>query len=206
MASRADPAGLRETDVDPDPIVQFHRWFAAARGTGDPLPEAMTLATATRAGVPSARMVLLKGVDESGFLFFTNYDSQKGRELADNPSAALVFYWSKLGRQVRVTGTVSKVTSVESDAYFRSRPLESRLSAVASPQSAVIPNREQLEARVEELRRRYDGDVPRPAFWGGYRLAPESIEFWLHRENRLHDRLRYSRQPDRSWFLERLAP
>ncbi len=206
MASTADGAGLREADVDPDPIVQFQRWFADARATGDPLPEAMTLATATRTGSPSARMVLLKGVDVRGFVFFTNHESQKGKDLAENPRAALVFYWGKLGRQVRVSGTVSQVTSEESDAYFRSRPLESGLSAAASPQSAVIPSRDVLEARVEELRRQYDGDVPRPAFWGGYRVSPESIEFWLHRENRLHDRLRYTRQPNGTWQLARLAP
>jgi len=206
MASTVDGAGLREADVDPDPIVQFQRWFADARATGDPLPEAMTLATATRTGIPSARMVLLKGVDARGFVFFTNYESQKGKDLADNPTATLVFYWGKLGRQVRVSGTVSRVTSEESDAYFRSRPRESRLSAAASPQSALIANREVLEARVEELRRRYDGDVPRPTFWGGYRVAPQSIEFWLHRENRLHDRLRYTRHPAAGWRLERLAP
>jgi pyridoxamine 5'-phosphate oxidase len=206
MGSTADGSGLREADVDPDPIVQFQRWFADARATGDPLPEAMNLATATRTAIPSARMVLLKGVDARGFVFFTNHESQKGKDLAENPRAALVFYWGKLGRQVRVSGTVSRVSSEESDAYFRNRPLESRLSAAASPQSAVIPSRDVLEARVEELRRQYDGDVPRPSFWGGYRVSPESIEFWLHRENRLHDRLRYTRQPDRRWRLERLAP
>jgi pyridoxamine 5'-phosphate oxidase len=206
MASTADGPGLREADVDPDPIVQFQRWFADARATGDPLPEAMTLATATRIGTPSARIVLLKGVDARGFVFFTNYESQKGKDLTDNPRAALVLYWAKLGRQVRVSGTVSRVTPEESDAYFRNRPLESRLSAAASPQSAVIPSRDVLEARVEELRRQYDGDVPRPAFWGGCRVSPESIEFWLHRENRLHDRLRYVRQPNGTWRLERLAP
>ncbi len=206
MASTADGAGLREADVDPDPIVQFQRWFADARATGDPLPEAMTLATATSTGIPSARMVLLKGVDDSGFVFFTNYQSQKGEELADNPRAALVFYWGKLGRQVRVNGTVSRVTMQESDAYFRSRPLESRLSAAASPQSEVIVSRDQLETKVAELRQQHDGDMPRPAFWGGYRLSPETIEFWLHRENRLHDRLRYTRQAGGGWRLERLAP
>jgi pyridoxamine 5'-phosphate oxidase len=206
MASTADSPRLREADVDPDPIVQFQRWFADSRATGDPLPEAMTLATATRIGTPSARMVLLKGVDARGFVFFTNHESQKGKDLADNPRAALVFYWAKLGRQVRVSGTVSRVTPEESDAYFRNRPLESRLSAAASPQSAVIPGRDVLEARVEELRRQYDGDVPRPAFWGGYRVAPDSVEFWLHRENRLHDRLRYTRQDAGAWRLERLAP
>ena len=206
MASTADGAGLREADVDPDPIVQFQRWFADARATGDRLPEAMTLATATLRGIPSARMVLLKGVDARGFVFFTNHDSQKGTDLAENPKAALVFYWAKLGRQVRVSGPVSRVTSDESDAYFRNRPLESQLSAAASAQSAVIPSRDVLEARVEQLRRQYDGDVPRPSFWGGYRVSPESIEFWLHRENRLHDRLRYIREPTGTWRLERLAP
>jgi pyridoxamine 5'-phosphate oxidase len=206
MASTADAAGLREADVDPDPIVQFQRWFADARATGDPLPEAMALATATSTGIPSARMVLLKGVDDSGFVYFTNYESQKGEELADNPRAALVFYWGKLGRQVRVNGTVSRVTAQESDAYFRSRPLESRLSAAASPQSHVIASRDQLEAEVAELRQQHGGDVPRPASWGGYRLSPETIEFWLHRENRLHDRLRYTRQAGGGWRLERLAP
>jgi pyridoxamine 5'-phosphate oxidase len=206
MGSTADGAGLREADVDPDPIVQFQRWFADARATGDPLPEAMNLATATRTGIPSARMVLLKGVDTRGFVFFTNHESKKGKDLAENPRAALVFYWAKLGRQVRVSGTVGRVTDAESDAYFRNRPLESRLSAAASPQSAVIPSRDVLEKRVEELRRQYDGDVPRPSFWGGYRVSPESIEFWLHRENRLHDRLRYTREPSGTWRLERLAP
>jgi pyridoxamine 5'-phosphate oxidase len=206
MGSTADGAGLREADVDPDPIVQFQRWFADAQATGDPLPEAMNLATATRTGIPSARMVLLKGVDARGFVFFTNHESQKGKDLAENPRAALVFYWGKLGRQVRVSGTVSRVSSEESDAYFRNRPLESRLSAAASPQTAVIPSRDVLAKRVEELRRQYDGDVPRPAFWGGYRVSPESIEFWLHRENRLHDRLRYTRHPGAGWLLERLAP
>ncbi|HYS02503.1 MAG TPA: pyridoxamine 5'-phosphate oxidase [Candidatus Eisenbacteria bacterium] len=206
MASTADGAGLREDDVDPDPIVQFQRWFADAQATGDPLPEAMNLATTNGTGIPSARMVLLKGVDARGFVFFTNHESQKGKDLAENPRAALVFYWGKLGRQVRVSGTVSRVSSEESDAYFRNRPLESRLSAAASPQTAVIPSRDVLETRVQELRRQYDGDVPRPSFWGGYRVSPDSIEFWLHRENRLHDRLRYTRQPDRRWRLERLAP
>lgn len=205
MAWTADPAGLSEGDVDPDPIVQFQRWFADAQATGDPLPEAMTLATVSRSGVPSARMVLLKGVDARGFVFFTNYESQKGRELKGNARAALVFYWAKLGRQVRVSGTVSLVSPDESDAYFNTRPLESRLSAAASPQSQVIPNRRYLEARVDEIRRHH-GDVPRPDFWGGYRLSPDSIEFWMHRENRLHDRLRYTRHPAAQWRLERLAP
>ena len=207
MASTADGAGLREADVDPDPIVQFQRWFADAQASGELLPEAMALATASLSGIPSARMVLLKGVDARGFVFFTNYESQKGRDLQENPEAALVFYWGKLGRQVRISGHVARVTAAESDAYFRSRPLESRLSAAASPQSAVIASRTDLEARVTELRTRYaDNEVPRPDFWGGYRLMPRSIEFWMHRENRLHDRLRYTRHPGAGWRLERLAP
>jgi pyridoxamine 5'-phosphate oxidase len=207
MASTADSIGLREQDVDPDPIVQFQRWFADAQASGELLPEAMALATASRSGTPSARMVLLKGVDPRGFVFFTNYESQKARDLQENPEAALVFYWGKLGWQVRISGHVSRVTPGESDAYFRLRPLESRLSAAASPQSAVIASRAELEARAAGLRRRHaDGEIPRPDFWGGYRLAPESIEFLGHRENRLHDRLRYTRQPDATWRIERLAP
>jgi pyridoxamine 5'-phosphate oxidase len=206
MASTADGAGLREEDVDPDPIVQFQRWFADAQASGELLPEAMALATASRSGIPSARMVLLKGVDPRGFVFFTNYASQKGRDLGENPEAALVLYWGKLGRQVRINGHVTRVPPAESEEYFRRRPLESRLSAAASPQSAVIASRTELEARVAELRTRYADEVLRPDFWGGYRLTPGSIEFWLHRENRLHDRLRYARHPGAGWRLERLAP
>ena len=199
-------AGLRESDVDPDPIVEFQRWYAEAQRTEAPLPEAMTLATATADGIPSARMVLLKQVDQRGFAFFTSYASAKGRVLERNPRAALVFYWAQLGKQVRVNGTISRVSDAESDAYFASRHPESRLSAAASKQSEVIESREALEARVEELRRRYGQDVPRPSTWGGYRLVPDIIEFWLHRENRLHDRLRYTRQPDGNWRIERLQP
>ena len=205
MASTAE-GGLRESDLDPDPIVQFKRWFAEAGDSGTPLPEAVTLATATPDGVPSARMVLCKGVDARGFAFFTNYGSDKGKELASNPRAALVFYWPALGRQVRVSGPVSRVSPVESDAYFETRPLESRLSAAASPQSAVVADRAALEAMVEEVRRRHGTAVPRPESWGGYRLEPEAIEFWVHRDNRLHDRLRYVRGPDGGWRIERLAP
>lgn len=205
MASTAE-GGLDEAGVDPDPIVQFERWFTEAGASGTPLPEAVALATATPDGVPSARMVLCKGVDERGFTFFTNYGSDKGRELAANPRAALVFYWPALGRQVRVTGRVSRVSDAESDAYFQTRPLESRLSAAASPQSAVVPSRAELEAMVEEVRRQHGTTVPRPPAWGGYRLEPDAIEFWVHRDNRLHDRLRYRRRPDGGWVLERLAP
>jgi len=167
----------------------------------------MTLATSTRSGEPSARMVLLRGVDERGFGFFTNYDSQKGRELADNPRAALVVYWPKLGRQVRVAGDVVKQSAEESTAYFHNRPLASQLSALASPQSQVIPNRAVLENSVAALSKRYEGvPVPLPENWGGYRVIPQSIEFWQHRDNRLHDRIRYARQAEGNWTIDRLAP
>jgi pyridoxamine 5'-phosphate oxidase len=167
----------------------------------------MTLATSTRSGEPSGRMVLLRGVDERGFGFFTNYDSQKGRELAENPRAALVIYWPKLGRQVRVAGPVAKQSTEESTAYFHNRPLASQLSALASPQSAVIRNRAVLEDAVGALAAKYEGAaVPLPANWGGYRVNHQTIEFWQHRENRLHDRIRYSRQAKGGWRIERLAP
>lgn len=199
--------GLSEQHADPDPIRQFAAWFAEAQAAGLALPEAMALATATPDGKPSVRFVLLRGFDEGGFVFFTNYESAKGRELAANPRAALACYWSALKRQVRISGTVSKVTRAESEAYFRSRPLGARLSAYASPQSAVVPSRDDLERRVAEVAARFpDGDVPLPPTWGGYRLAPESIEFWVSRADRLHDRLRYTRQPDGAWHIERLAP
>jgi pyridoxamine 5'-phosphate oxidase len=198
--------GLRESDVDPDPIRQFHRWFDAARQTPIKEPAAMTLATATPDGRPSARMVLLRGVDENGFVFFTNYDSRKGRELTANPHAALVFYWAELERQVRIEGHIAHVSAAESDAYFQTRPRGSRLSAVVSPQSEVIPNREYLERGVAklvvELR---DGHIPRPAGWGGYRLRPAVLEFWQGRLDRLHDRLRYTKA-GQCWRLDRLAP
>jgi pyridoxamine 5'-phosphate oxidase len=178
-----------------------------AVAAGEILPEAMTVATSTRSGEPSARMVLLRGVDERGFGFFTNYDSQKGRELAENPRAASVIYWPKLGRQVRVVGDVVKQSAEESTAYFHSRPLASQLSAWASPQSQVIPNRTVLEDSVAALSKRYDSRlVPLPENWGGYRVIPRSIEFWQHRENRLHDRIRYTRQANGAWRTDRLAP
>jgi pyridoxamine 5'-phosphate oxidase len=171
------------------------------------LPEAMTLATSTAAGEPSARMVLLRGFDERGFGFFTNYDSQKGHELAENPRAALVVYWPKLARQVRIVGTVAKQSAEESAAYFHNRPLASQLSALASPQSEVIADRGVLEDAVTGLAARYEGrEVPLPDNWGGYRVIPKSIEFWLHRENRLHDRIRYTREAGGGWRIERLAP
>jgi pyridoxamine 5'-phosphate oxidase len=197
---------LREQDVDPDPLRQFLRWFEEARAAGLELPEAVVLATATRSGAPSARMVLLKGADERGFVFYSGYGSRKGRELADNPNAALLFYWPPLGRQVRIEGVVIRTSRDESDDYFRSRPARSRLSAAASPQSEVVASRAALESEVEELARLHPGgDVPRPDDWGGFRLAPREYEFWQHREDRLHDRLRYRRDRD-AWVVERLGP
>jgi pyridoxamine 5'-phosphate oxidase len=202
------PAGvLSEGTVDPDPIKQFAAWMQDAVTAGEILPEAMTLATSTRAGEPAARMVLLRGFDERGFGFFTNYESQKGRELAENPRAALVVYWPKLGRQVRITGAVTRQSTEESTTYFHNRPLPSQLSAAASPQSQVIRDRAVLEDAVSTLAARYEGGpVPLPDNWGGYRVTPHAIEFWVHRDNRLHDRLRYTRQTGGGWRIERLAP
>jgi pyridoxamine 5'-phosphate oxidase len=192
--------------VAAEPIEQFRAWLADAVAAGLPEPTAMALATASADGVPSNRMVLLKGVDDAGFSFFTNYDSAKGHDLADNPRAALVFHWQPLGRQVRVTGAVKKVPAAESDAYFASRPPGSKLGAHASPQSQVIANRGQLEQSVAELAERWaDGHIPRPRHWGGFRVRPDTIEFWTHRDDRLHDRVRYRRRRG-SWAIERLAP
>jgi pyridoxamine 5'-phosphate oxidase len=201
----ARPA-LLERDVDPDPIRQFSRWFEEAKDAVLVEPTAMTLSTSMRDGRPSARMVLLKGVDDRGFVFFTNYESRKGRELTDNPHAALTFWWGPLERQVNVTGTVARVSAEESDAYFNSRPVESRIGALASRQSSVLASREDLDRRVAELTAQYKhGGIPRPAYWGGFRLIPEVIEFWQGRANRLHDRLRYTRD-DSGWRVERLSP
>jgi len=202
----AQPPRLSERTFHPDPIQQFRRWFRAVERAGIPEPNAMTLATAARNGRPSARMVLLKGIDERGFLFFTNYESRKGRELAANPRGALVFYWRAVHRQVRVTGRVSKLPAAESDAYFANRPLGSRLAAAASRQSSVIPSRATLETRFAQLDTWYPGDgPPRPINWGGYRVHPNEIEFWQQGPNRLHDRLRY-RKSRGAWILERLSP
>jgi pyridoxamine 5'-phosphate oxidase len=197
---------LAEADVDADPVVQFGRWFEQAEQAGLLEPTAMTLATATPDGRPSARMVLLRGFDERGFCFYTNYESRKGVELAANPRAALVFWWGELERQVRIEGPVAPTSRAESEAYFHSRPPGSQLSAAASPQSRVIQDRAVLERRVAELATGSAADqVPLPDFWGGYRLTHEVVEFWQGRPNRLHDRLRYRRAGD-GWKIERLAP
>lgn len=223
-------AGLRRRDLDPDPVAQFQRWFAQASGArvsgrvrgffvrlykawffGEHSAlvdvNAMTLATADNEGKPSARVVLLKGVDERGFIFFTNYDSRKGHELTENPNAALVFYWADQERQICIAGRVSKVSEAESEAYFKSRPRGSRLAAWASRQSEVLPDRAALEAKWKELEGKYPGeDVPKPPYWGGYALSPVRFEFWQGRPSRLHDRFRYTKQDDGSWKIERLSP
>jgi pyridoxamine 5'-phosphate oxidase len=189
-----------------DPLILFRSWLEEARAAAGYEAEAMAVATATPGGEPSVRMVLLKGVDERGLVFFTNYSSRKGAELEANPRAALLFHWPALGRQVRVEGPVARVDRAESEAYTRSRPRESQLSALASPQSQVVPDREWLERRVEELDREHSGaELPVRDDWGGYRVEPEAWEFWVHRDNRLHDRHRYERTAD-GWRIDRLAP
>jgi pyridoxamine 5'-phosphate oxidase len=200
-------AGLSEQDLAADPIDQFRLWLSQAREAQPEDFTAMVLATADRDGRPSARVVLLKGIDERGFVFYTNYQSPKGQELAENPRAALVFYWSALERQVRIEGTVEKTTRDESETYFASRPRGSRLAAWASPQSRPLAGREELERRVEGAAERFAaGDVPLPDDWGGFRVRPETVEFWQGRPSRLHDRLRYERDPEGGWRIERLAP
>jgi len=197
---------LSETDVANDPIAQFQRWFDEAVVAKMPDPNAMTLATVNAEGQPSARIVLLKGVDASGFTFFTNYESRKGGDLLHNPHAALLFHWVQLERQVRIEGEVHKVDDAESDAYFLSRPLGSRLGAWASEQSREVAGREVLEAREADFRARFGDDPPRPPHWGGYRLVPHWIEFWQGRASRLHDRIGFRRQDDGSWNIVRLSP
>jgi pyridoxamine 5'-phosphate oxidase len=201
------PEALDEKTVDRNPIDLFRRWFDAAVNSGSRLPESMTLATATRDGRPSARVVLLKAFDNDGFVFYTNYNSSKARQLEENPYAALVMYWTVLDRQVRVEGSVERVPADQSDEYFRSRPRESQIGALASPQSEVIQNRRVLEQRFQEFDKLYrNRHVERPAHWGGYILKPERIEFWQNRTGRMHDRVLYERDPSGSWSIKRLAP
>jgi len=198
--------GLYKSDVAADPIEQFRRWFDETSNASLHEPNAMTVVTATPDGHPSARVVLLKGFDECGFVFYTNYEGRKATELESNPRCALLFYWGELERQVRVEGTAERITPEESDAYYASRPRGSRLGALASAQSRPIEDRATLERRLGDLEREYEGrEVPRPSNWGGYRVVPETIEFWQGRENRLHDRLIY-RRDDRGWKLQRLQP
>ncbi len=197
---------LNETEVDLNPFVQFQRWFDQAVEAQLPEPNAMTVATATKEGIPSARIVLLKGFDDRGFVFYTNYSSHKAQELTDNPHAALVFLWTELERQIRIVGSVEKVSAEESDAYFYSRPIGSRLGAWTSEQSQVIANRDVLEQRLTELKTQYEHqEISRPPHWGGFRVKPIAIEFWQGRSSRLHDRLRYQLQ-NGEWMLDRLSP
>jgi pyridoxamine 5'-phosphate oxidase len=198
---------LNEKEIDKNPFIQFKIWFDQSVAAQLPEPNAMTLATCTPDGKPSARMVLLKDFDERGFVLFTNYNSQKGQEISVNPHAALVFWWAELERQVRITGSVEKISAEQSDDYFEVRPPYSRLGAWASNQSEVIAGREILEAQLEELQRKYEHqEVPRPPHWGGFRVIPQEIEFWQGRTSRLHDRLLYTYVDDGGWKIERLSP
>ena len=197
---------LDPASCDPDPIVEVRRWLQAAVDAALPTPNAMTLATIDGRGRPAARIVLLKEIDARGFVFYTNYDSRKGRDLAAHPSAALVLFWEPMHRQVRIEGTVERITAAESDAYFASRPRGSQLGAIASPQSQPLPSREALEAKVAEVARAHgDGPLPRPAHWGGFRVVPDAIELWQGRPSRLHDRVAY-RLASGAWHRDRLAP
>jgi pyridoxamine 5'-phosphate oxidase len=199
---------LTKSTVDPNPIRQFEKWSQEVRAKGVTEQDviSMTLATTTRYGLPSARIVLLKSFDEHGFVFFTNYNSRKANELEENARACLLFYWSAVWRQVRIEGAVERVSPEESAQYFHSRPLGSKIGAWASEQSSAIENREQLEKRFQEFSRKFGDNVPRPPHWGGYRVKPEVIEFWQGQDNRLHDRLRYALRDDGSWLIDRLAP
>jgi pyridoxamine 5'-phosphate oxidase len=196
---------LDESDVDANPFTQFHAWLSEALKAEVPEPTAMTLATVDSAGQPSARIMLLKALDERGFVFYTNYESRKGKHLAANPRAALTFFWKELERQVRIEGTIEKVSSKESDEYFAIRPLGSRIGAWASTQSATIESRQWLEARVKVAEAQYGDNPPRPPHWGGYRVLPEWLEFWQGRQSRLHDRIAYSRSGS-AWTISRLSP
>jgi pyridoxamine 5'-phosphate oxidase len=198
---------LDAADVDPNPVRQFDTWFAQALDAQLPEPNAMTLATADARGRPSARIVLIKGVDDRGFVFFTNYDSRKGREMSANPAASLLFHWVELERQVRIEGRIEKTSAEESDTYYTSRPLGSRIGAWASDQSQPLASRDELEAREREMTAKFGENPPRPPHWGGYRLVPDVIEFWQGRPSRLHDRIVYSRaRADGPWSIARLAP
>ena len=198
---------LLEKDVDADPLKQFEKWFQQAMNSGIEEPNAMTLATSTTNGKPSGRIVLLKGIKENGFVFFTNYNSKKGKQIHDNPFACLVFFWKELERQVTIEGEIKKVSDQESDEYFATRPIESRIGAWSSPQSKVIQNRETLEKNVSFFTNKYQSqNIPRPPHWGGYILIPTLIEFWQGGAGRLHDRLQYSIDTTNSWIIERLAP
>jgi pyridoxamine 5'-phosphate oxidase len=199
-------AELRESEVAPEPFAQFERWLEDAVDAREPEPWAMALATSTRRGKPSLRMVYLRQFDERGFVFFTNYASRKGEELAANPHASLMSFWPLLRRSVRTEGPIARVGDADSDAYFKGRPRASQLSAWASPQSRVVESRRDLERRVKEIEARFPDEVPRPPFWGGFRLSPSSFEFWQGRESRLHDRLRYRLLDGGGWAIERLAP
>ena len=199
-------AELRRADLASDPLEQFRSWFSAATAAVE-VPEAMALATATPGGAPSMRMVLLKGFDDDGLVFYSHRTSRKGQELDANPQAALLFHWSPLGRQVRVEGSVERVSDAESDAYFATRPRDAQLGAHASRQSEPLASRAELDARLAEVQAEFDdGPVPRPPTWGGFRLVPHAWEFWQHRASRLHDRFRYEREPSGSWRVERLFP
>jgi pyridoxamine 5'-phosphate oxidase len=197
---------LDEADIDRDPIRQFEKWFAQAVDARLPEPNAMTLATVDSRGHPAARIVLIKGVDEHGFVFYTNYESRKGREIAANPRASLLFHWVELERQVRIEGSIVQTSAAESDAYYASRPLASRIGAWASAQSQVIESRAALQAQEREISAQYGENPPRPPHWGGYRLIPDAFEFWQGRPSRLHDRLHYVRSKDGAWQIERLSP